>query len=230
MALGSTRWEMVRGVAIPQVSAGLVAAVILGLARALGEAIAVSMVIGNSLGRPLVHIRRDRHACQPHREPVPGRRHRSADVVAGLPGGDPPGVQPGGQRVGAADRAPHPTQNGDVMSAEPNPLTVVTQAIAPAQAGRSLDGGDRDRGRGAGRRRPCDRGRLGRQEGPARRERRLLHQERRSRSARPGGGIRNAIVGTIDHDRHGHAHRGAGGRPDRDLQHRVRLAAGLPRP
>lgn len=52
LALGSTRWEMVRGVAIPQVSAGLVAAVILGLARALGEAIAVSMVIGNSLGRP----------------------------------------------------------------------------------------------------------------------------------------------------------------------------------
>jgi phosphate transport system permease protein len=52
LALGSTRWEMVRGVAIPQVSAGLVAAVILGLARALGEAIAVSMTIGNSLGRP----------------------------------------------------------------------------------------------------------------------------------------------------------------------------------
>jgi len=52
MALGSTRWEMVRSVAIPQVSGGLVAAVILGLARALGEAIAVSQVIGNSLARP----------------------------------------------------------------------------------------------------------------------------------------------------------------------------------
>jgi phosphate transport system permease protein len=51
-ALGSTRWEMVRGVAIPQVSAGLVAAVILGLGRAIGEAIAVSQVIGGSLGRP----------------------------------------------------------------------------------------------------------------------------------------------------------------------------------
>jgi phosphate transport system permease protein len=43
---------MVRSVAIPQVSGGLVAAVILGLARALGEAIAVSQVIGNSLARP----------------------------------------------------------------------------------------------------------------------------------------------------------------------------------
>jgi len=52
MALGSTRWEMVRRVAIPQVGAGLVAGVILGLARALGEAIAVSQVIGGTLGRP----------------------------------------------------------------------------------------------------------------------------------------------------------------------------------
>lgn len=50
LALGATRWEMVRSVAIPQVSAGLVAAVILGLARALGEAIAVSQVIGGGLG------------------------------------------------------------------------------------------------------------------------------------------------------------------------------------
>jgi phosphate transport system permease protein len=48
LALGSTRWEMVRSVAIPQVSGGLVAAVILGLARALGEAIAVSQVIGGT--------------------------------------------------------------------------------------------------------------------------------------------------------------------------------------
>jgi phosphate transport system permease protein len=52
LALGSTRWEMVRGVAIPQVGAGLVAGVILGLARALGEAIAVSQTIGGTLGRP----------------------------------------------------------------------------------------------------------------------------------------------------------------------------------
>jgi phosphate transport system permease protein len=49
LALGATRWEMVRSVAIPQVSAGLIAAIILGLARALGEAIAVSQVIGGGL-------------------------------------------------------------------------------------------------------------------------------------------------------------------------------------
>ncbi len=52
MALGTTRWEMVRGVAIPQVSGGLVAAVMLGFGRAVGEAIAVAQVIGGSLTRP----------------------------------------------------------------------------------------------------------------------------------------------------------------------------------
>jgi len=48
MALGSTRWEMMRSVAIPQVSGGLVAAVMLGLGRAMGEAIAVTQVIGDT--------------------------------------------------------------------------------------------------------------------------------------------------------------------------------------
>jgi phosphate transport system permease protein len=49
LGLGATRWEMVRGVMIPFVRGGLVAAVTLGLGRALGEAIAVTQVIGNSL-------------------------------------------------------------------------------------------------------------------------------------------------------------------------------------
>jgi phosphate transport system permease protein len=47
-ALGTTRWEMVRGVVLPYTRAGLVAATILGLARALGEAIAVTQVIGGT--------------------------------------------------------------------------------------------------------------------------------------------------------------------------------------
>jgi phosphate transport system permease protein len=47
IGLGATRWEMVRTVIIPTVRGGVVAAVILGLGRALGEAIAVSQVIGN---------------------------------------------------------------------------------------------------------------------------------------------------------------------------------------
>jgi phosphate transport system permease protein len=58
LALGATRWEMVRGVAIPQVSGGLVAAVMLGFGRAVGEAIAVAQVIGAANRAPS-------HAFQP---------------------------------------------------------------------------------------------------------------------------------------------------------------------
>src|SRR6476619_661163 len=47
IGLGATRWEMVRTVVVPAVRGGIVAAIILGLGRALGEAIAVTQVIGN---------------------------------------------------------------------------------------------------------------------------------------------------------------------------------------
>jgi phosphate transport system permease protein len=46
LALGTTRWEMIRGVILPSTRSGIVAAIILGLGRALGEAIAVTQVIG----------------------------------------------------------------------------------------------------------------------------------------------------------------------------------------
>jgi phosphate transport system permease protein len=46
VALGATRWEMIRGVTLPATRSGIAAAVILGLGRALGEAIAVTQVIG----------------------------------------------------------------------------------------------------------------------------------------------------------------------------------------
>jgi phosphate transport system permease protein len=45
-ALGATRWEVVRGVVLPSTASGVVAASLLGLGRALGEAIAVALVIG----------------------------------------------------------------------------------------------------------------------------------------------------------------------------------------
>jgi phosphate transport system permease protein len=45
-ALGATRWEVVRGVVLPTTASGVVAASLLGLGRALGEAIAVTQVIG----------------------------------------------------------------------------------------------------------------------------------------------------------------------------------------
>jgi phosphate transport system permease protein len=53
IGLGATRWEMVKTVVVPSVRGGVVAAVILGLGRALGEAIAVTQVIGNFI--PLSH-------------------------------------------------------------------------------------------------------------------------------------------------------------------------------
>jgi phosphate transport system permease protein len=46
LALGATRWEMVRGVVLASTRPGLAATMILGLSRALGEAIAVTQVIG----------------------------------------------------------------------------------------------------------------------------------------------------------------------------------------
>ncbi len=49
LALGATRWEMIAQVLIPYGTSGLLGAIILGLGRALGETIAVTMVIGNNL-------------------------------------------------------------------------------------------------------------------------------------------------------------------------------------
>jgi phosphate transport system permease protein len=48
LALGSTRWEMIRGVMLPSAKPGIIAAVILGFGRAAGEAIAVTQVIGGA--------------------------------------------------------------------------------------------------------------------------------------------------------------------------------------
>jgi phosphate transport system permease protein len=47
LALGSTRWEMIRRSVLPFCRSGLIGATILGLGRALGETMAVTMVIGN---------------------------------------------------------------------------------------------------------------------------------------------------------------------------------------
>jgi phosphate transport system permease protein len=55
LALGATRWEMIRGVVLDSTRAGLAAAAILGVSRALGEAIAVLQTIGGgtSIGSSL---------------------------------------------------------------------------------------------------------------------------------------------------------------------------------
>ncbi|TME09757.1 MAG: phosphate ABC transporter permease subunit PstC [Chloroflexi bacterium] len=47
LALGATRWEMITNAVLPYARSGIIGAVILGLGRALGETMAVTMVIGN---------------------------------------------------------------------------------------------------------------------------------------------------------------------------------------
>ncbi len=51
-ALGATEWQTIRMVVLPAARSGLVAAVILGMGRAVGETMAVIMVAGNSVRVP----------------------------------------------------------------------------------------------------------------------------------------------------------------------------------
>ena len=48
LALGATRWEMITGVVLPHSTSGVTGAVMLGLGRAMGETIAIALVIGAS--------------------------------------------------------------------------------------------------------------------------------------------------------------------------------------
>jgi phosphate transport system permease protein len=48
IGLGATKWETITWAVLPYARSGVIAAAMLGLARALGETMAVTMVIGNS--------------------------------------------------------------------------------------------------------------------------------------------------------------------------------------
>jgi len=52
LALGATRWETIKRVVIPSTLPGLLASVVLGFSRALGETMAVLMVVGNVVQMP----------------------------------------------------------------------------------------------------------------------------------------------------------------------------------
>jgi len=52
LALGATRWQTIARVTLPAARSGIVAAIILGVGRALGETMAMIMVIGNSIRMP----------------------------------------------------------------------------------------------------------------------------------------------------------------------------------
>jgi len=47
LALGTTRWQSIRHVVVPAAGSGVVTAIVMGMMRAAGEALAVQMVIGN---------------------------------------------------------------------------------------------------------------------------------------------------------------------------------------
>lgn len=50
--LGATRWQTIKNVIIPGAKSGILTGVVLGVARAFGEALAVQMVIGNAVKIP----------------------------------------------------------------------------------------------------------------------------------------------------------------------------------
>ena len=52
LALGCTHWQTILGVTLPAARSGIVAAIILGVGRAIGETMAMIMVIGNSIVLP----------------------------------------------------------------------------------------------------------------------------------------------------------------------------------
>ncbi len=52
LALGATRWEMIRIAVLPYARSGIVGASMLGLGRAIGETIAATLVIGNAAEMP----------------------------------------------------------------------------------------------------------------------------------------------------------------------------------
>jgi phosphate ABC transporter permease protein PstC len=52
LALGATRWQTIRMVLIPAARSGIVAGIILGMGRAIGETMAVIMIAGNALKIP----------------------------------------------------------------------------------------------------------------------------------------------------------------------------------
>lgn len=52
LALGATRWQTIIKVVLPSAKSGILTSIVLGLARAFGEALAVQMVIGNTIKLP----------------------------------------------------------------------------------------------------------------------------------------------------------------------------------
>ena len=53
LGIGATKWYMIRTVLLPSAMPGIVSAIVLGVGRAIGEAMAILLVAGNSVNIPL---------------------------------------------------------------------------------------------------------------------------------------------------------------------------------
>ena len=90
LALGATRWETTWQVVVPYAKLGISGSVFLGLARALGETMAVTMVIGNSALHPRLPSS-PRAAPSPRSSPRSSRKPRGK-VQSGGAGGTGAGL------------------------------------------------------------------------------------------------------------------------------------------
>ena len=93
LALGATRWEMIRMSVLPYSRSGITGAAMLGLGRAIGETIAVTLVIGNAPQLSGHHLRPGLHARGGDRQRV-----RRGGFGPGAPGGPDRG-RPGALRA-----------------------------------------------------------------------------------------------------------------------------------
>jgi phosphate ABC transporter permease protein PstC len=88
LALGATRWEMIRLAVLPHARAGIISAAMLGLGRAIGETIAVTLVIGSAptIGHQIFDQGYTLAAVIANEfgEASPGSLHTSALIAAGL--------------------------------------------------------------------------------------------------------------------------------------------------
>lgn len=88
LALGATRWEMIRTAILPYSRAGISGAAMLGLGRAIGETIAVSILIGNAprIGHQIFDQGYSLAAAPASEfgEAASNRLHSSALIAAGL--------------------------------------------------------------------------------------------------------------------------------------------------
>ena len=68
LALGATKWESTWQIVVPFARLGIMGSVFLAFARALGETMAVTMVIGNDPGDPRLALRPRLHDRRRHRQ------------------------------------------------------------------------------------------------------------------------------------------------------------------